>query len=223
MANLAESFAKRKQKVNEWGEVVWLVTAQQEPAKAPHETLVMGLIILWFLTFTVLGFYCYHSNSEDVRIIALRVIGYVVLVNQVFFYGAPLSDIKTVIKTRKCDSLHFQSLVANTLSSTLWAAYGIGITDPFVWAPSVLGLAFAVLQFILCAIFPRTKLSDGEEKRVSITSMLMSHRALGAVREAVVGDIAETDPEKNTKMNSILDEPIAEEYMTSNGHYSFMF
>ena len=212
MAHLAESFAKRRQKVNEWGEVVWLVTAQHEPAKAPHETLVMGIIILWYLTFAILGFYCYHSNAEDVREIALRVIGYVVLVNQVFFFGAPLSRINTVIKTRKCDSIHFQSLIANTLNSTLWAAYGIGITDPFVYAPCVLGLAFAVLQFILCAIFPRTKFE--EEKRFSITSMLMSHGALGAVREAVVGDIAETAPEKNTH---------AEEYMTSYGNYSFRY
>jgi hypothetical protein len=133
MAHLAESVAERKQKINEWGEVVWLVTAQQEPAKAPHEKLVMSLIILWFLTFTVLGFYCYHAKSEDARKTALLVIDYVVLIVQGFFYGAPLSRISTVIRTRKCDSIHFQSIIANTLNSSLWAAYGIGITDPICY------------------------------------------------------------------------------------------
>ncbi len=235
LAEMATSFAKRKEKMNEWGEVVWQVTSQQHPAKAPHEKLVMGLITLWFVTLCILGFYAHYDKSEDGNRIPLLVIGYVVLFNQIFFYGAPLSRINMVIRTKKCDSIHFQSLVANTLNSGLWLAYGIApqISDPFIWGPCALGLVFAVIQFVCCAIFPRTKISDDEVMRFSITSMLVSQSQLGYRRSSIdeksiqhtaemmdsVNEEAVGDLEANNKP----EEQIVEEYMTSYGHYSYLF
>jgi len=238
LGHMATSFAKRTEKLNEWGEVVWNVTSQQQPAKAPHEKLVMGLIILWFVTLSVLGFFSHYDKSEDKNRLSLLVIGYVVMVNQIFFYGAPLSRINQVVRTRKSDCIHFQSLIANTLNSSLWFAYGIApqVADPFIWGPCALGLLFAAIQFVCCAVFPRTKQSEEEIKRFSITSMLVSQSAIGYRRSSVdqksieetsktMGSVSfgkqSCDVEENKAPEA--EEAVIEEYMTSYGHYSYMF
>ena len=245
LARMATSFAKRAEKVNEWGEIVWTVTSQQEPAKAPHENLVMGIIILWFCVYVVLGFYSHHDTSEDKSKLPLKVIGWVVIINQIFFYGAPLSRINMVVRTKKCDCIHLQSLTANALNCGLWFAYGFAIGDPFLWAPSGLGLFFSAIQFVLCAIYKRTKKSEDEQNRFSVTSMLVSHSALKA-RMSVFAEGADEDTSEtmqkpnyhggdeeldeleedletnNSKMNNTNDSKTVE-YMTSFGHFSYLY
>lgn len=198
----------------------------------------MGLLIVWFVTLSVLGFFAHYHNSEDKNRLPLLVIGYVVMLNQIFFYGAPLSRINQVFRSKKCDCIHFQSLVASTLNSGLWFAYGIApqIADPFIWGPCALGLLFSAIQFVCCVIFPRTKQSEAEIKRFSITSMLVSPSALGYRRSSIdqkaIEDTSKTigsvsvgketcDLEENNAPET--EEEIMADYMTSYGHYSHFY
>lgn len=231
MANMASSFAQRKQKWNEWGEIVWSVTSQQTPAKASHEKMIMGMISLWFVTLSALGFYSHYVPTEEGGTnIPQRVVGIMVNIVQVFFYGAPLGRIRTVLQTKKCDIIHFNSLIANTLDASLWFCYGLApqVRDPIIWIPCGLGLLFSVIQFALCAIFPRSKEVEERQKKFSLTTMISARilTDLGASSSPLVKhhnsgleSIRETDVEANEE-----DEDAGEvEYATSLGNYSFLF
>ncbi len=233
---IATSFINQKEKINEWGEIVWNVTSQKTPAKAPHETLVMVVIVIWFVLFAVLGLFSHHDETPleegGKNKIALLVIGYAMTFNKIFFFGAPLGRINTVIRTKKCDSLHFLSLVATTLNSSLWFAYGIApqVADPFIWGPVALGLVFSAIQFTLCAVFPRTKKSQTSAKAFSITSLLVRKSDLGFENsitssfydvESTVQNMSVSDTNSSDEVEGLGLQ--TQEYMTSHGRFSLMF
>ncbi len=169
------NLAKRLQKANHWADVVWKVTAQQEPAGASHEILLLSCVSFWLVVFCILFFYSYHDPRECLQFIPLEVIGYIGIGFQLFFYGAPLARIGHVLKTKKCDCIHMQSLVGNTLNNSLWTGYGLApsIRDVKIWGPCAAGLVFCAIQFFLCAIFPRSTESEKVAKRFSISSLLL--------------------------------------------------
>ena len=262
MANFATSFAKRKEKVNNWADVVWKITAQQSPAGAAHEKLLIGMIGLWTLIFCVLMLYSFHDRREDRYLIPLQVVGYFAVGVQLFFYGAPLARIGHVLKTKKCDCIHMQSLIGNFLNCLLWTGYGLApqVMDPFIWAPCALGCIFCAIQFFLCAIFPRSSAAEKEAKRFSITSMLepsteffvsrgkrfsltsmlepsteFSSTLTGGpdISETVRDisedkseemDLADLERNQNTEEEQENTNGFGEsQYMTSFGHYSYLF
>jgi hypothetical protein len=150
----------------DWAKIVWDVTSQNTPAQTPHERLVVGIVILWTLVLSAIGFYKHYAllNSNDeasierTETVAQSVIGYVVNFNLLFFYGAPLSTIHTVLKTRRSDTLHVPTMVMNTFNAVFWTAYALApqINDPFIYVPNGLGAIFGTLQFVLWTVFPKT-------------------------------------------------------------------
>lgn len=225
---IAQSFINQKEKTKEWGEIVWKVTSQETPAKAPHEQLVMTVIVIWFVILAVLGLFSHHDETPleegGKNKIALLVIGYAMTLNKIFFFGAPLGRISTVIRTKKCDSLHFPTLVGTTLNSSLWFSYGIApqVADPFIWGPVALGLVFSAIQFTLCAIFPRTKKSQISTKTFSITSLLVRKSQLG-LDNSIMSGLHEESMTHMSVCDSSSDEEETQEYMTLHGRFSFMF
>lgn len=167
--------------------IVGIVSSQTTPAKAPHERLIMGTVILWTVVFTVIGFYQYYATNdndnnnapvtgEEANSFAQNVVGYVVNLNLVFFYGAPLSSIFKVIRTKRSDTLHGPTMVMNTSNAVFWTAYALApqIRDPFIYVPNGLGVLLGASQLALWAIFPKTKgsispVDDGKE-HTSITT-----------------------------------------------------
>ena len=83
-------------------------------------------------------------------------IGILVNLNLVFFYGAPLSTISTVIKTRSSASIHIWTMITNTANGLFWGAYGLAVLDPFIFVPNGVGAGLGVIQIFLCVTFPRT-------------------------------------------------------------------
>jgi len=169
------------QNANEWAKVIWDVTSQTTPAKTPHENLIMGIILLWTLVLSGIGFYGVITMSNgsgsgngngnggsvvDTGVdgdtyddsIPQMIVGVVVNINLVFFYGAPLSAINTVIKTKTSNRLHVPTMITNTMCSIFWTAYAVApqINDPFIYVPNGLGVVLGVMQFILYIIFPNS-------------------------------------------------------------------
>jgi len=150
--------------VQDWAKIVWEVTSQTTPARTPHERLVLGMILLWTLVLSGIGFANHYLNgselgggSDDSQNIGQTVVGYVVNFNLVFFYGAPLSAIGRVLKTKRSDMLHAPTMAMNTTNSIFWTAYAIApqIRDPFVYVPNGLGVVLGAIQFALWIVFPR--------------------------------------------------------------------
>lgn len=84
------------------------VTIQRIEAPAPHEKVVVGVIAVWLAVISVLSFV--KVDVEQWKM----VIGIVVNINLCFFYGAPLSTIWTVCKTKDSSSIHKWTMLLNT-------------------------------------------------------------------------------------------------------------
>lgn len=148
---------------HDWTKIVWDVTSQTTPAKTPHERLVVGMILVWTVVLSAIGFYKHYASSSDTASdVAQSIVGYVVNGNLIFFYGAPLSKIHAVLKTRQANTLHMPTMIMNTSNAIFWTAYALApqINDPFIYVPNGLGVILGTIQFILWMIFPRTNDKD---------------------------------------------------------------
>ena len=166
----------------DWAKVIWDVTSQTTPAKTPHERLIMGIIILWTFVLSGIGFYSViitTSSNADVDTddtssnnnnIPQLIVGYIVNINLIFFYGAPLSAIQTVLKTKYNNTLHVPTMITNTLCSIFWTAYAVApqINDPFIYVPNGSGVLLGLIQFTLYIIFPRS--SSASESKITATT-----------------------------------------------------
>lgn len=137
------------QKAKDLGKIVVQVTSQQTPAPAGQEKLVMGMVLVWLGVISILSFANFDANTRQL------IVGFVVNANLLFFYGAPLSTIFKVLKTRNSASIHIRTMITNTLNGTFWTAYGFAKTDPFIYVPNGIGAILGVIQFFLCILFPR--------------------------------------------------------------------
>jgi len=77
-----------------------------------------------------------------------------------FFYGAPLSTIWTVLREKNSSSIHIRTMLANTLTGLFWTAYGIAVSDLFLAIPNGLGAGFGAIQIIFCVLSPRKASGD---------------------------------------------------------------
>jgi len=151
------------------------------PSCTSHEHWVIGIITIWMIVLTVA---CFGPLSDVER---ANLIGIVVNVNLVVFYGAPLSTIKNVLRSRNSVSIHRKTLATGFLNSFFWLAYGIALMDMVILVPNASGFLLSVIQIILCIAFPR---SDIE------------YRVEHGVEEQLVNDANESQDEGSTSGDS---------------------
>ena len=123
-----------------------------------YERMIMIMVIIWVACISVVAFgdEAFTAKTRE------YIIGIVVNLNLVFFYGAPLSTIFTVLKTKNSVSIHIWTMTTNTFNGTFWFAYGLAVLDPFIYVPNGLGSLLGVIQIILCMIFPRRNQEEKE-------------------------------------------------------------
>lgn len=153
--------------LQDWAKIVWQVTSQTTPAPAPHERLVLGVVFVWTCVASVVGLMAGGNNSNSLSLSSAEmVVGYVVNLNLVFFYGAPLSTIYTVLQQKTSISIHIPTLITNTLNATFWTAYGVtaAINDPFIYVPNGVGAVLGLVQIFLLLLFPRRQRREEQEE-----------------------------------------------------------
>jgi solute carrier family 50 protein (sugar transporter) len=175
---------------------IWDVTSQTTPAKMAHEKLVMIVVVIWMAVSSLVGFAgstnLVSASNWPSHAINTAIVGYVVNVNLVFFYGAPLSTIWKVLSQKNTNTIHIPTLVTNTLNGTFWFAYGLAIQDWFIAVPNGMGAALGVVQVILLVLFPRTTGKD--EIQVDDNDIVLStDQVIKAVMET---DDLNNDPEQ---------------------------
>jgi len=121
---------------------------------APHERLVVCIVVLWVLIFSSASLLPISPST------ARQIIGYCVIANLMFFYGAPLSTIAFVVRERNSGSIHRRTMAANTINGAFWCAYGVGVGDPIIYGPNGAGAMLGVVQMVLIVFFPA---DDGGE------------------------------------------------------------
>ena len=135
-----------------------------------YERMIMIMVIIWVACISVVAFgdEAFTAKTRE------YIIGIVVNLNLVFFYGAPLSTIFTVLKTKNSVSIHIWTMTTNTFNGTFWFAYGLAVLDPFIYVPNGLGSLLGVIQIILCMIFPRRNQEEKEnfdESKIPIVEL----------------------------------------------------
>mmetsp|Transcript_11382 Transcript_11382/g.19961 ORF Transcript_11382/g.19961 Transcript_11382/m.19961 type:complete len:252 (-) Transcript_11382:689-1444(-) len=70
------------------------------------------------------------------------------------YYGAPLSTMTEVIRSRNSSSILLPMTVMNTLNAALWTVYGVAMGDIFIIAPNGIGLVLSLAQLLLVFLFP---------------------------------------------------------------------
>lgn len=90
-------------------------------------------------------------EEEDHRV---NVWGAVTVAVLLMYYGAPLSVLAQVIRTRNSAALLWPLAVMNTVNGALWVAYGLAVGDYFIWCPNLVGAVFGLVQLGLILVFP---------------------------------------------------------------------
>ena len=104
----------------DYAKIVWDVTAQNTKAPVAHEMIVLFMVSLWSIMISIVTLGSTTLSSKTCEYI----VGVTVNANLVFFYGAPLSTILTVVKTRSSSSIHVPTMIWNTANGVFWAAFG---------------------------------------------------------------------------------------------------
>lgn len=144
--------------LKEYATIVWNVTAQKIPAPfVSHDYLVLAFVSLWLVTVTIVVFGSTEAPTVFTSSVNELVVGIVVNCNLLFFYGAPLSTIWTVLSTKSSKTIHIPTIITNTLNGVFWFAFGVGVQDWFIAVPNGLGALLGSIQITLCIIFPRDK------------------------------------------------------------------
>mmetsp|Transcript_26968 Transcript_26968/g.55758 ORF Transcript_26968/g.55758 Transcript_26968/m.55758 type:complete len:304 (+) Transcript_26968:63-974(+) len=126
-----------------------------------HEMMLTQIVIIW------IGILSVASLTPVIKGDIKLVVGVAVNVNLIFFYAAPLSTIATVLRTKNSSSIHFWTMVMNTINAFFWCVYSFAIQDYYILIPNGLGFVFGVTQMILYACFRQKediKAGDGAEQ-----------------------------------------------------------
>jgi solute carrier family 50 protein (sugar transporter) len=129
-----------------------IIKTQQDPESltmVPQETMLLRILLIWSFVLLWVGWWHPTLNSS-------HIVGLVVNVNLVFFYGAPLHTIKEVVQTKCSDSIHLPTMVLSWSNTSFWLAYGVARKDPIILIPNALGLLLGLMQGLLCLLYPRS-------------------------------------------------------------------
>jgi len=120
------------------------------PSLTSHEYWVLGIVFIWTVILSVIIFI---PTTAEVK---QGVVGLCVNINLIVFYGAPLSTIAIVLRTKHSSSIHRRTLAMTTLNTIFWGSYGVGVMDMWIIVPNGLGIVLALIQLTLCCVFPST-------------------------------------------------------------------
>lgn len=116
-----------------------------------HERKLLSIVIIWITILSTISLMSTISKEESKFIV-----GVAVNINLIFFYAAPLSTIMSVFKTKSSDSIHFWTMIMNTMNAFFWCVYSLAIQDYYILLPNSLGFMFGLLQMGLYRCYPRS-------------------------------------------------------------------
>lgn len=112
----------------------------------PQETLLLWILAGWSLILIWVGWIAPGSTAA--------VVGVVVNINLIFFFGAPLQALLQVVRTGSSDCIHVPSMAMTVINTSFWFSYGLARRDPVIYVPNTIGLILGLTQCALCLIYP---------------------------------------------------------------------
>lgn len=146
----------------DYAKLVWDVAALNTRAPVAHKTIILVLTVAWTAILSVVCWgRSFPANVNEF------VVGIAVNLNLVFFYGAPLSTIFTVLSERSSATIHIPTTITMFLNGSFWAIFGFAVLDWFIAIPNLLGALLGAVQIFLCLAFPRTNSRGVTDVKVS--------------------------------------------------------
>ena len=115
----------------------------------PQDKLMLGVLSLWIGILVGVGWLGIAHGHEK------EIVGILVNINLLFFYGAPLQMIQTVMVEKSSDSIHTPTMILNCINAGFWGAYGIAINNIVIYGPNGIGFFLGLCQAFLCCMYPK--------------------------------------------------------------------
>ncbi len=122
----------------------------EQAVMVPQERALLQMLVFWSLVLIYVGWIDPSHHQA-------KIVGTVVNVNLVLFYGAPLQTMRTVIAQKSSKSIHTPTMVMNWFNTSFWLVYGIARKDLIIVLPNAIGLLLGLSQGILCLLYSRSK------------------------------------------------------------------
>ena len=123
---------------------------------SPQDRVLFTIISLWAIILVCVRWLSGLLHQMGVPVWEPQtVVGILVNINLVFFYGAPLQTMKTVLETKSSDSIHTPTVTMNVINAVFWMSYGLTREDIIIYGPNGVGLFLGIGQVALCCIYPK--------------------------------------------------------------------
>jgi uncharacterized protein with PQ loop repeat len=117
----------------------------------PQERALLRVLILWTVVIVYVGWFSNYNPAH--------IVGFIVNLNLVVLYGAPLQTMHTVISTKNSASIHTPTMIMNWLNTSFWISYGVARRDAVIIVPNFLGLVLGLVQGVLKFLYPSDTIS----------------------------------------------------------------
>jgi len=87
-------------------------------------------------------------------------LGLLATVVNILMYGAPLTVIATVIRTRSVEYMPFLLSFFTLINSCMWLTYGIYVGDIWVSIPNASGVILGIIQLVIYAVYSNAEPYD---------------------------------------------------------------
>lgn len=117
-----------------------------------QDTIWIRILTMWVVILVLVGWTPLLTDHAERK----KVIGLLVNINLLFFYGAPLQTMMQVIHTKSSDSIHIPTVILNCTNAAFWAAYGVAVNNIVVYGPNGIGLLLGILQALFCCCYGKS-------------------------------------------------------------------
>ncbi|KAL4202627.1 hypothetical protein AMTRI_Chr02g222040 [Amborella trichopoda] len=143
--------------INSVGCVIELMYIAMFLAYAPKKAKMLTatlLLLLNVVVFAVIVLFTFLFAKDSKRV---GILGWICASFSVSVFAAPLSVMRSVIRTKSVEFMPFYLSLFLTLSAVTWFTYGLCLKDYFVALPNVLGFLFGIIQMFLHAKYGHAK------------------------------------------------------------------